>query len=97
MAPKITKKDKRSHAEVKMDELISTLSDKATTPEEADKVLKLMKSREELRNCKKSKVDPNVVISAAVGLIQVGAILKVEDLKVITSKALSFVHKGRLR
>lgn len=97
MAPKITKKDKRSHAEVKMDELISTLSDKATTPEEADKVLKLMKSREELRNCKKSKVDPNVVISAAVGLIQVGAILKVEDLKVITSKAMSFVHKGRLR
>lgn len=96
-APIITKKDKRSHEEVRMDELISALSDQAQTPEEADKVLKLMKAREELKNCKKSKVDPNVVISGIVGLVQIGAILKVEDMKVITSKAMNFVHKGRLR
>lgn len=91
------KKDKRSAEERKIDELIEQLACQAKTPEEIDKVQKLMKNREEIKNSKKSKIDPNIVISGIVGLVQVGAIIKAEDLRVLTSKAMSFVHKGRLR
>ena len=91
------KKDKRSVEEKKIDEQIEKLAMEASTPEDVDKVQRLIRNREEIKNCKKSKIDPNVVISGLVGIVQIGAIIKAEDLRVITSKALSFVHKGRLR
>lgn len=94
---KLTKKDKRTKEEVKLDERIELLADQAQSPEEVGKVQQLIKNREEIKNCKKSKVDPNVVISGIVGLVQIGAIIKAEDIRVLTSKAMNFVHKGRLR
>lgn len=100
--PKFTKKDKRSHAEIKMDELICKFADDASTPEEADKVLRLMKEREEVNKAKKPKIDPQVlsnIINAGLGLTQLAMIIKAEkiDFSVLTSKAMNFVHKGRLR
>ncbi len=91
------KKDKRTSEEIKTDELIERLAAKAATAEECSDVLRLMRSREELRSAKKIKIDPNVVISGAVGIVQVAAILKSEEIRAVTSKAISFVTKGRLR
>lgn len=100
--PKLTKKDKRTHAEVKMDELIDKLADDATTAEEATKVLRMMKDREEVEKAKKPKIDPIVLsnlINAGLGMAQVAAIIKAEkiDFSILTSKAMNFVQKGRVR
>lgn len=100
--PKLTKKDKRSHAEIKMDELIDQLADEAASAEEASKVLHMMKDREEVEKAKKPKIDPMLLsnlINAGVGIFQVAAIIKAEkiDFSILTSKAMGFVHKGRLR
>lgn len=98
--PKITKKDKRSHAEVKMDELIDKLADQATTPEEARKVLGMMKDREEIKEVRTPWYNQQIVsniVTAAVGLVQIAAIINAEDVKILSKTALGFVHKGRLR
>lgn len=91
------KKDKRTPEEIKTDALIERLAAKASTAEECSDVLRLMRSREELKNAKHTKLDPNVLISAGVGIAQVLVIVKGEEIRAITSKALSFVTKGRLR
>lgn len=95
--PKNEKKDKRSIEERKIDELIEQLAMEADTAEKAAEVQRLMRQREEIKNTKKSKIDPNTVIGAGVGLIQVCTIVGYERFHAMTSKALSFVHKGRLR
>lgn len=97
MKSPLPKKDKRSMEEKKMDELIERLAEKAATPTEASDVLRLMKQRDEIKTAKQVKIDPNVIISGAVGLVQIAAILKTEEIKVVTSKAMGFVTKGRLR
>lgn len=99
--PKLTR-DKRTHAEIKMDTLIDQLADAATTPEEATKVLRMMKEREEINAAKKPKIDPmivNNVINASLGLLQLGLVIKAEkiDFSILSKTALGFVHKGRLR
>lgn len=91
------KEDKRSPEEVKLDALIEELANSADSAEKAAKVQQLMKNREEIRNAKRSKIDPNTVIGAAVGIVQVCTIVGYERFHAMTSKALSFVHKGRLR
>lgn len=97
MKSPLPKRDKRSTEEKEMDELIERLAVKAATPTEACEVMKLMRQREELKAMSKVKIDPNVIISGCVGLVQIAAILKTEEIRVVTSKALSFVTKGRLR
>lgn len=98
--PKLTKKDKRSHAEKVIEEKIDKLADEAQTPEEISKVQRMIENEQEIKNSKKKTIlglPPETVFTGVVSLVQIGAILKAEDLKVVTSKALSFVHKGRLR
>lgn len=95
--PKKEKKDKRSIEEKQIDELIEKLAMEADTADKASEVQRLMNQREEIRNKKKGKIDPNTVIGAAVGIVQVVTIVGYENFHALTSKALSFVHKGRLR
>lgn len=98
--PKITKKDKRSHAEKVIEEKINDLADKAVSPEEITKVQQMISNQEMIKNGRKKTIlglPPETVFTGIVSLVQIGAIIKAEDLKVITSKALGFVHKGRLR
>lgn len=45
----------------------------------------------------KQKVSPDAIVSVAGNLFGIGAILKHEELHNITSKAMSFVMKGRVR
>lgn len=97
--PKFTKKDKRPYAEKVIEKKIDKLADEAQTPEEISKVQKIIANEQEIKNGKKKTIlglPPETVFTGAVSLVQIGAILKAEDLKVVTSKALSFVHKGRL-
>lgn len=96
---KLTKKNKAPTAEEVIKEKVDRLADKAQTAEEIGNVQRLLKNQEEIRNEKKLRIlglDPNVVFTGAVSLVQIAAIIKAEDLRVLTSKAMSFVHKGRL-
>lgn len=98
--PKFTKKDKRSHAEKVIEKKIDELADEAKTPEQISKVQQMIQNQETINNSKKKTIcglPPETVFTGAVSLVQIGAILKVEDIRAVTSKALSFVHKGRLR
>lgn len=93
-------KQKDPTAEEKIEEKVNKLADDAKTFEELDKVQRLIKNQEEIKNCHKKTVlgiEPKDWFLGAVSMAQIIAILKVEDFKVITSKALNFVHKGRLR
>lgn len=96
---KLTKKHKDPSAEEVIQEKVDRLADEAQTVEEIGNVQRLLKNQEEIRNEKRTKifgVDPNVVFAGAVSLVQIGAIIKAEDIRVLTSKAMAFVHKGRL-
>lgn len=98
--PKLTKKDKRSHAEKVIDEKIDKYADDAQKPEEICKVQQMIQNQQTIRNGKKNTIfglAPETVFTGAVSLVQIGAIIKAEDLRAITSKAMAFVHKGRLR
>lgn len=98
--PQFTKKDKRSHAEKILDEKIDAFIDDAKQPDEIMQGQRMLKNRQEYENDKKKTIlgcSPETVFVGVVSLAQIGAIIKAEDLKVLTSKAMSFVHKGRLR
>lgn len=98
--PKITKKDKRSHAEKVIEEKINILADDAETPEDISKVQRMIQNQEEIKNSKKKTIfglSPETVFTGAVSLVQIGAIIKAEDIRALTSKAMNFVHKGWLR
>lgn len=95
--PKKEKKDKRTFEERKIDELIEKLAAEADDAAKAAEVQRLMNQREEIKNKKRSKIDPNTVIGAGVGLVQVCTIVGYERFHALTSKALTFVQKGRLR
>lgn len=98
--PKLTKKDKRSKAEQTIDEKIEQLADEAKDPDEIIKVQRMIQNQEEIKNAKKHTIlglPPETVFTGAVSLVQIGAIIKAEDIRAITSKALGFVHKERLR
>lgn len=98
--PKNTKKDKRTEAEKVIDKKIEDYAKSATTADEIMKSQQMFRNRVEIQNGRKKTImglPPETVFAGAVSLIQIGAILKVEDLKAVTSKAMAFVHKGRLR
>lgn len=97
--PKFTKKDKRSEAEKIIDEKIDAYAKAANGPDEIMNAQRMIRNREEIENGKRKTIlglPPETVFTGAVSLVQIGAIIKAEELKVLTSKALSFVHKGRL-
>lgn len=98
--PKLTKKDKRSEAEKVIDKKIEEFAKAAEKPEEIIDAQRMIRNQEEIQNGRKKTImglSPETVFTGVVSLVQIAAILKAEDLKVITSKALGFVHKGRLR
>lgn len=99
--PKITKKDKRSHAEKVIADKINNLADDAETPEEISKVQKIIQNQEEIKNSKKKTIfglPPETVFAGALSLVQIGAIIEAEGIRALTSKAMNFIHKGgRLR
>lgn len=87
-------------AEEIIHEKVEALAKEAESVEEIDKVQKLIQNQEAIKNSHKVVIlgiEPKDWFIGAVSMAQIIAILKAEDLKVITSKALGFVSKGRLR
>lgn len=98
--PKFTKKDKRSEAEKVIDDKVLVYANSATKADEILNAQRMIKNQEEIQNGKKKTIlglPPETIFTGMISLIQIGAILKAEDIRAVTSKALSFVHKGRLR
>ena len=94
------KKDKRSELRKEYDEAVSLLktylpgSDEYLSQLDVIERLHTMVMEEEDR---KHNVSPDALVNGGVGLLQVGAILWREQLHNVTSKALGFVFKGRVR
>lgn len=93
------KKDKRTEAEKEVDEKITKLAKEAKDQSEIDAVLKTMKYRAELEDTKKGpKLKPDTLVTAGVSLASILLILFREEMgnKIINSKALGFVLRGRV-
>lgn len=94
------KKDKRTELEKEYDNAVKLL--KAYIPssdvynDQLEIVERLHKMLMEEDDHKK-KVSPDAILNGCVGLLQVGAILWREQLHNVTSKAIGFVFKGRVR
>lgn len=96
---KPTKKDKRSEAEKEVDEKITKLAKNAKDQSEIDSVLRTMKYRQELEELKKGpRLKPDTLVTAGVSIGSILLILFREELgnKIINSKALGFVLRGRV-
>lgn len=94
-----TNADKKDPEKV-IEEKIQELADSAKSIDEIDKVQRLIKNQVDIKESKKVRLLGIEVKDWFVGVVsmsQLLAILKFEDMKVLTSKALNFVHKGRLR
>lgn len=94
------KKDKRSELEKEYDTLVEHLkaipeSDKAYA-ETLEKVEKLHALLMEEKDRKKS-ISPETVLGVVANALSIVMILKHEQMHSITSKALNFVTKGRVR
>lgn len=95
----ITNGNKKDPEKV-IEEKIQELADSAESIEEIDRVQRLIKNQVDIKESKKVRLLGIEVKDWFVGVVsmsQLLAILKFEDMKVLTSKALNFVHKGRLR
>ena len=95
----ITKQDK-DHAEKVIKEKIQVLADDAESMEDIEAVQELIKNQVDIEESKKARllgIELKDWFMGVVSMSQLMAILKYEDLKVLTSKAMNFVHKGRLR
>lgn len=93
-------KKKKDHAEKVIEEKINELADNAASIDEIEKVQGLIKTQVETKECKKVRflgIEMKDWFIGGVSLVQLFSVLKFEDMKVLTSKALGFVHKGRLR
>lgn len=95
-----TKKDKRTDLQKEYDSAVVCLKTMDFESEEYSKQLKhverlhkLLMDEEEHKNV----VSKDTLWTAGVGLIQVGLILGYEHLHTVTSRAIHFVVKGRLR
>lgn len=97
--PKFTKRSK-SEAEQVIEEKVTAYAKKAETAEEILESQRMLENQEKIQNGKKKTIlglSPETLFTGVVSLVQIGAILKAEDIRAVTSKALGFVHKGRLR
>lgn len=86
------KQDKRTETEIFIDDEIKKLAEEAKTATEISGVLSLM----EKRFPKKEKISANTKAMIFANLAGILLILCFERLNVITTKALSFVLKGRV-
>lgn len=89
-------KDEPSKIRQEIEELHEELALYDKHSEEYADVIKQLTNLYELEQKLKVKVDPNTALVVAGNLLGILAILKYEQFNVITSKALSFVIKGRV-
>lgn len=94
------KKDKRTEIEKEYDESVKLLKtyvpgskDYLDQLEVVERIHTILMDEED----RKKKVSPDAVVNGTVGLLQIGAILWHEQFHNITTKALNFVTKGRVR
>lgn len=94
------KKDKRSEIEKERDDAIKLLKAKIPGSDGYLDQLKIIERLDKLVSDEKSRKQhpsPDTIVTGLVGCAQVGAILFREEFHSVTSKALSFVIKGRVR
>ncbi len=97
MFKKATKKDKRTNLEKEIDSVIEIMggyqpaSDEYTAASESLERLYKAKSLTPIR-----KVSPDTILIVVGNLLGIGLILTYEKADVITTKALSFIIKGRV-
>ena len=94
------KKDKRTELRKEYDEAVKLLKtfvpgtkDYMDQLEIVERIHTILMNEED----HKKKVSPDAVVNGTVGLLQIGAILWHEQFHNITTKAIGFVTKGRVR
>lgn len=94
---KFTKKDKRTNLEKEIDSLLLEMEDKDPDTDEYRNNVKDLETLFKARSYEKQKsVSPDTIAIIAGNLVGILFVLNFERLNVITSKALSFVLKGRV-
>lgn len=94
------KKDKRTELEKERDDAIKLLKGEMPGSDAYIAQLDIVERLDKLVAEEKKRnphASPDTMVNAAVGCVQVGAILFREQFHNVTSKALGFVFKGRVR
>jgi hypothetical protein len=95
----LAKRKKKINIDKLLDDHLEVLLQDAKTDTDIEKILILMERHDRLRKNKHKQIDPNVIITAVVTLINgVGItllILNYEKIGIITSKAFSQVGRWR--
>lgn len=100
MTSPLPKMDTRTENEVYIDEQISKFVHDANTPDAVLKAIDLLSKRNAMVKNRKGHIDPSVQVALIGALITVLGYLVVtheEDTRVITTKVLGLIPKGRLR
>lgn len=94
---KLTKKDKRTNLEKEIDNLLELMRLESPGSNEYRAILDDLERLYKAKSLEKDRdVSPDTIAIVAGNLAGILLILKYEELNVITSKALSFVLKGRV-
>jgi hypothetical protein len=89
-----TKHNKKNEVERLIDEHLEVMLVEAETKEDISEVLLLMERYRELK--KKKHFSPDTLLVVAGNLLGIVLILNYEKLNVVTTKALTFVIRGRV-
>jgi rubrerythrin len=89
-----TKRAKKADIERLVDEHLEVLLEEAETKEDISEILTLMERHRELRKNKR-QISPDTLVVVAGNLLGIALILNYEKLNIVTSKALTFVLRGR--
>lgn len=93
----ITKKDKRTNFEKEIDSILEDLKTMDSTSKEYEQAVKNLEVLCKARSYEKdNKIDKNAMLGVIGNLAGILAVLKHEELNVITSKALGFIIKTRI-
>ena len=90
---KLTKSKKDRELERILDSKLTEMLETAENQKDFEEIMDIIERK---ANLCKSKIDPNTVAIIAGNLAGIMLILNFEKLNVVTSKALSFVLKGRV-
>ncbi len=89
-----TKHNKRNEVEKLIDEHLEVMLVEAETKQDISEVLLLMERYKDLK--KKKQFSPDTLLVVAGNLLGIVLILNYEKLNVVTTKALTFVIRGRV-
>ena len=94
----ITKKqDKRTELEKEIDELINVIRETGPMHEDYSKLLGLVERLNDLKEKPREKINPNTILTLLGSILGIVLVIKHEELgHVISTKALSFVLRGRV-